>query len=163
MKQRLAVASALLGNPEVLILDEPTNGLDPQGIAQIREIILQVASEGITIILASHLLDEVQKICNHVAVLRKGDILFSGEVSHVLAVSDCIELYAPDIEGLKTAIARHPRFKSLAASEGKLLVYFYSRCSTPGGQPLSSAERNCPFPSFGKETQPGTTFSRTFT
>jgi len=68
MKQRLAVASALLGNPEVLILDEPTNGLDPQGIAQVREIILEVASQGITIILASHLLDEVQKICSHVTV-----------------------------------------------------------------------------------------------
>jgi ABC-2 type transport system ATP-binding protein len=126
MKQRLAIASALLGNPEVLILDEPTNGLDPEGIAQIREIILRVASEGITIILASHLLDEVQKICNHVAVLRKGDILFSGEVSTVLAVSDCIELKSPDAEGLKAAISGHPMFKSMISADDKLLVYFKS-------------------------------------
>ncbi|MEI7662546.1 MAG: ATP-binding cassette domain-containing protein, partial [Bacteroidota bacterium] len=69
MKQRLAVASALLGNPDVLILDEPTNGLDPQGIAHIRELILHIAGQGTTIIIASHLLDEVQKICSHVAVL----------------------------------------------------------------------------------------------
>lgn len=126
MKQRLAVASALLGNPEVLILDEPTNGLDPEGIAQIREIVLLVASQGITIILASHLLDEVQKICNYVAVLRKGDILYTGDVSTVLAVSDCIELQSPDHEGLKAAIAGHPMFKSLVVSENKLLVYFTS-------------------------------------
>ncbi|MEI7982280.1 MAG: ATP-binding cassette domain-containing protein, partial [Bacteroidota bacterium] len=80
MKQRLAIASAMLGNPEVLILDEPTNGLDPQGIAHIRELILSVAYQGTTIILASHLLDEVQKICTHVAVLSKGKKLFDGKV-----------------------------------------------------------------------------------
>ncbi|NTV84162.1 MAG: ATP-binding cassette domain-containing protein, partial [Bacteroidales bacterium] len=78
MKQRLAVASTLIGKPEVLILDEPTNGLDPRGIAEIRNIILDVASQGVTIILASHILDEVQKTCTHMAVLEKGKKLFSG-------------------------------------------------------------------------------------
>ena len=72
MKQRLAIASALLNNPEVLILDEPTNGLDPQGIHQIREIINNIAKNGTTILLASHLLDEVEKVCSHVLVLSKG-------------------------------------------------------------------------------------------
>ena len=124
MKQRLAVASALLGNPEVLILDEPTNGLDPQGIAQIREIILQVASKGTTIILASHLLDEVQKICSHVGVLNKGQLLFSGKVSEVLAIADCIEIAAEDEDLLDNKIRSHPKFKSLIRSEGKSLVYF---------------------------------------
>jgi ABC-2 type transport system ATP-binding protein len=124
MKQRLAVASALLGNPEVLILDEPTNGLDPQGIAQIRELIIRIASGGITIILASHLLDEVQKICTHVAVLSKGDKLFSGEVSKVLAVSDCIELASADTAQLKAALTTHPKFKRLSEAEDKILAYF---------------------------------------
>jgi len=127
MKQRLAVASALLGNPDVLILDEPTNGLDPQGIAQIREIILRVAQEGITIILASHLLDEVQKICSHVAVLNKGRILFDGEVSAVLAEADCIEVSSLDLEQLRMAMSEYPEFKSAEKSNDKLLLYFKTR------------------------------------
>mgnify|MGYP000956338405 FL=1 len=72
MKQRLAIASAMLADPEVLIFDEPTNGLDPQGIAEIRKLILDIRDMDKTIILASHLLDEVQKVCSHFAVLRKG-------------------------------------------------------------------------------------------
>lgn len=104
MKQRLAIAAALLGNPEVLIFDEPTNGLDPKGIAEIRELILQIAEGGITIILASHLLDEVQKICSHVAVLRKGKKLFSGRVDEVLTLSDTIELAAPDMGVLENVL-----------------------------------------------------------
>lgn len=124
MKQRLAIASALLGNPEVMILDEPTNGLDPQGIAQIRELILQVAAQGTTIILASHLLDEVQKICSHVAVLSKGVKLFEGMVSEVLSVSDSFELAAPDIESLISVIRRHPAFRSLTPGTDRIQVYF---------------------------------------
>jgi ABC-2 type transport system ATP-binding protein len=124
MKQRLALASALLGNPELLILDEPTNGLDPQGIAHIREIILQVASQGTTIIIASHLLDEVQKVCSHVAVLKKGNMLFAGKVSEVLSVSDCMELGSHDTELLLKAIEGHPKYKSHEKIDGKLLVYF---------------------------------------
>ncbi|MBC8314666.1 MAG: ATP-binding cassette domain-containing protein [Bacteroidales bacterium] len=124
MKQRLAIASALLNQPEVMILDEPTNGLDPQGIAQVRELILQVAKEGITIILASHLLDEVQKICDHVAVLNKGNCLFAGEVHEVLAISDCIELAAEDNQTLKEAIESHPGFKSLTETDGIIMAVF---------------------------------------
>ncbi len=124
MKQRLAVASALLGNPEVLILDEPTNGLDPQGIAQIRELIIDIAKGGTTIIIASHLLDEVQKICTHVAVLNKGVVLYSGNVSEVLAVADCIELGSANIDLLEKAISSHEKFRSLVKSEGNCLAYF---------------------------------------
>jgi ABC-2 type transport system ATP-binding protein len=124
MKQRLAIASALLGNPDVLILDEPTNGLDPQGIAQVREIILKVAASGITILLASHLLDEVQKICSHVTVLNKGKKLFSGEVSKVLAVSDSFELGAEDPDKLALAISSHTKFHSLNKNGSKIQVYF---------------------------------------
>ncbi|MEI6899468.1 MAG: ATP-binding cassette domain-containing protein [Bacteroidota bacterium] len=124
MKQRLALASALLGNPEVLILDEPTNGLDPQGIAHIREVILQVATLGITIILASHLLDEVQKICSHVTVLQKGKKLYSGKVSEVLAISDCLELVSDNMEKLERAIAGFPGYKSHKILDGRILAYF---------------------------------------
>lgn len=88
MKQRLSLASALLGNPEVLVLDEPTNGLDPQGIADVRELIRKIASEGKTIIIASHLLDEVEKVCTHVAVLQKGVLKAAGPVSDILAQQD---------------------------------------------------------------------------
>jgi ABC-2 type transport system ATP-binding protein len=104
MKQRLAVASTLIGSPEVLILDEPTNGLDPRGIAEIRNIILNVASKGITIILASHILDEVQKTCTHVAVLEKGKKLYSGTVSEVLNDAQWIELSSENMAGLQLVL-----------------------------------------------------------
>ena len=104
MKQRLAIAAALLGNPEVLIFDEPTNGLDPRGIAEIRELILTIAQKGITILLASHLLDEVQKVCSHVAVLKEGKALFAGKVSDVLNISDTIEVASNNMELLKLAL-----------------------------------------------------------
>ena len=92
MKQRLAIASALLNDPEILILDEPTNGLDPQGIHQIREIIKQIAKNGTTILLASHLLDEVEKVCSHVVVLRKGVKLYSGPVDEMISSHGFFEL-----------------------------------------------------------------------
>jgi len=107
MKQRLAIASALLGNPEVLIFDEPTNGLDPKGIAEIRELILKIAGEGITIVLASHLLDEVQKICSHVAVLRKGKKLFSGKVEEVLTLADTVEVSSSNLQLLELALKEY--------------------------------------------------------
>lgn len=100
MKQRLALAAALLGQPDVLILDEPSNGLDPQGIADIRKIILDLAAQGITIILASHLLDEVQKICSHVLVLDKGKKRFAGQVSELLSETTLVEVAAADNEAL---------------------------------------------------------------
>jgi ABC-2 type transport system ATP-binding protein len=94
MKQRLAIASALLGDPIILILDEPTNGLDPMGIAEIRELIRRIAADGKTIILASHLLDEVQKVCSHFAVLRKGDLIYSGVVGDVGRGTEVVEVNA---------------------------------------------------------------------
>ena len=92
MKQRLAIASALLNDPEILILDEPTNGLDPQGIHEIRSIIKDIASKGTTILLASHLLDEVEKVCSHVVVIRNGLKLFSGRVDEMSSSFGFIEL-----------------------------------------------------------------------
>ena len=84
MKQRLALASVLLGDPDILVLDEPTNGLDPEGIAEVRTIIRNEASKGKTIILASHILDEVEKVCSHVAVLKSGKLIATGKVNELL-------------------------------------------------------------------------------
>lgn len=94
MKQRLAIASALLNDPEILILDEPTNGLDPQGINEIREIIKKIASEGTTILLASHLLDEVEKVCSHVVILREGEKIYEGRTDELTASFGLIEIQA---------------------------------------------------------------------
>ena len=104
MKQRLAIGAALLGKPEVLVLDEPTNGLDPQGIAEIRKLILFVASEGITVLLASHMLDEVEKLCSHVAIIKKGTLLVQGKVSDILGNEYILELKSDNMNELYNAI-----------------------------------------------------------
>ena len=108
MKQRLAIGAALLGNPIVLVLDEPTNGLDPAGIAEIRQLIRTLSSQGITIIIASHLLDEVEKVCTHVAILKQGNLLLHGPVDEVLRQEDWIELRANDMAALQQALLTLP-------------------------------------------------------
>ncbi len=100
MKQRLAIAASLLGDPKVLVLDEPTNGLDPVGIAEIRQLIIELRTSGHTIIMASHLLDEVEKVCTHAAILRTGELLTTGEVEEILIADDIVELSAADLNGL---------------------------------------------------------------
>lgn len=122
MKQRLAIASALLNDPEILILDEPTNGLDPQGIHQIRDIIRLIASQGTTILLASHLLDEVEKVCTHVLVLRKGEILYTGTVAGMSSSNGMIELQSNDINTLKLALQSYPNIDEIKEEEGKIII-----------------------------------------
>ena len=123
MKQRLAIASALLNDPEILILDEPTNGLDPQGIRQIRDIIKIIASQGTTILLASHLLDEVEKVCSHVVVLRKGEMLYQGTVHNMIENNSFFELKSNDMLRLKTVLDEHSFVENTIEEDGKLLVY----------------------------------------
>jgi len=118
MKQRLAIASALLNDPEILILDEPTNGLDPQGIHQIREIIKKIASQGTTILLASHLLDEVEKVCSHVVILRKGEKLYSGTVDGLLASHGFFELKTKQTEALTTYLEDNASFGEVTIENG---------------------------------------------
>ncbi|MGX5820830.1 ABC transporter ATP-binding protein [Chitinophaga lutea] len=124
MKQRLAIAGALLGNPEVLLLDEPTNGLDPAGIAEIRELIRSLGKSGTTVIMASHLLDEVEKVCDHVAILKKGNLLTHGHVDQVLANEDMIEIGAGDLGALESVLQSLPGLKSLRRHNGCLQVTF---------------------------------------
>ena len=125
MKQRLAIASALLNDPEVLILDEPTNGLDPQGIHQIREIIKGIAQKGTTILLASHLLDEVEKVCTHVVVLRKGHKLYAGRVDEMISSYGFFEMKSNQQETLLEFIANHPKIAK-HKQDGALITAFLS-------------------------------------
>lgn len=123
MKQRLAIASALLNDPEILILDEPTNGLDPQGIHQIREIIKRIASQGTTILLASHLLDEVEKVCSHVVILRKGEKLYSGRVNDMLATHGFFELKTKQAEELKAYLRANASFGEVKTEDGLITAF----------------------------------------
>jgi len=123
MKQRLAIASAILNDPEILILDEPTNGLDPQGIRQIRDIIKQIATQGTTILLASHLLDEVEKVCSHVVVLQKGKMLYAGSVDGMMANEGYFELQASDNEILIKALENHTAIKNIQKNDDKVIAY----------------------------------------
>ncbi|WP_274476328.1 ABC transporter ATP-binding protein [Mangrovimonas aestuarii] len=123
MKQRLAIASALLNDPEILILDEPTNGLDPQGIHQIREIIKGIAAQGTTILLASHLLDEVEKVCSHVVVLRKGEKLYSGRVDEMISSHGFFELKCKDRETLLKHLEKNPSFSKINSKNGVITAF----------------------------------------
>ena len=123
MKQRLAIASALLNDPEILILDEPTNGLDPQGIHQIREIIKDIAGNGTTILLASHLLDEVEKVCSHVVVLRKGEKLYSGRVDEMISSHGFFELKSDDHDALIKLLEGHASFENIKIKDGLITAF----------------------------------------
>ena len=125
MKQRLAIAAVLLGDPDVLILDEPTNGLDPSGIAEVRELVRKLADSGKTIILASHLLDEVEKVCTHVAILRSGKLLLSGPVHTVISRNDFVELSAADNTQLQAAMLRYPGCTG-AEIQGNIVRAFFA-------------------------------------
>lgn len=135
MKQRLAIASALLNDPEILILDEPTNGLDPQGIHEIRSIIKNIAANGTTILLASHLLDEVEKVCSHVVVIRNGIKLYSGRVDEMTSSFGVIEIAtdSPSIELFKV-LKEYEGIESVREEGGKIFLKL--------NKDLSSGEMN---------------------
>jgi len=134
MKQRLAIASALLCDPKVLILDEPTNGLDPQGIAEIRQIITDIAQSGKTIILASHLLDEVQKVCSHFCVLKKGELIHQGEVKADFDTGTNIEVACDNNEKLKHVLKSKSGINEIIDQGDIILI--------KGDKSLSSKEIN---------------------
>jgi ABC-type multidrug transport system ATPase subunit len=130
MKQRLAIGGALLSDPPVLILDEPTNGLDPQGIAEIRKLILQVAKQGKTILLASHILDEVQKVCTHFAVLKKGSKIYSGTVDEALNANKSIEIASRDMEKLTACLQEFQPLQNLVDEENMLNIQLNGSTTT---------------------------------
>jgi ABC-2 type transport system ATP-binding protein len=124
MKQRLAIGAALLGNPDVLVFDEPTNGLDPVGIAEIRDLIKSLAASGKTIIMASHLLDEVEKVCTHVAILKKGTLLTAGPVDEVLAQEDIVEIAASNNDALLNTIELMGGFSKVKRHPNCLQLFY---------------------------------------
>lgn len=126
MKQRLAVASCLLGNPSVLMFDEPTNGLDPVGIAETRELIKRLNKEGKTIIMASHLLDEVEKVCTHVAVLLKGTLITHGHVDEILVNEDIVEVGSSNLDQLIMVLQNLPGSSSIHKDEHYIEAIFAS-------------------------------------
>lgn len=135
MKQRLAIASALLNDPEILILDEPTNGLDPQGIHEIRVIIKEIARNGTTILLASHLLDEVEKVCSHVVVIREGVKLYSGTVDEMVASHGLFELKVEtDSEKLMELLTKFEGIASIKTEDDKIIATL--------NKPVSASEIN---------------------
>lgn len=123
MKQRLAIGAAILGSPEIIVLDEPTNGLDPNGILEVRKLILELRDAGHTVIMASHLLDEVEKICTHVAILKTGNLLACDTVPMVLGGEQItIELRADDLAGLAAAIEGYPGAQQQHEENGLILL-----------------------------------------
>ncbi len=135
MKQRLAIASALLNDPEILILDEPTNGLDPQGIHEIRVLIKEIAQTGTTILLASHLLDEVEKVCSHVVVIREGIKLYSGTVDEMVASHGLFEVKTDsNTEKLIELLTKFEGISAIKTEDDKLIATL--------SKPVSASEIN---------------------
>jgi len=118
MKQRLAIAATMIGDPDVIIFDEPTNGLDPQGIAEVRETLQNVAATGKTVIMASHILDEVEKICSHVAIIKDGHLLATGTVGSILSDDVTIEISSENQEVLKTFLNSYPGARDIKMTNG---------------------------------------------
>ncbi len=129
MKQRLSLASALMGNPEVLILDEPTNGLDPEGIAEVRQIIRHQALTGKTIILASHILDEVEKVCTSVVILKEGHVAWYGNVDDLASEKQLVSIGADDMRLLAELVEKNPHIHYEGLSKGYLTVSLSSNFS----------------------------------
>lgn len=138
MKQRLAIAATMIGDPELLIFDEPTNGLDPIGIAEVRDTLLQIAQRGKTIIMASHILDEVEKICSHVAIIQSGRLLANGTVGSILLGRDSktdeklhlVEVASKDLTALQAFLKSLDFVRKIDAGNQHLIVQMLESYST---------------------------------
>jgi len=130
MKQRMSIASVLVGNPEVLVLDEPTNGLDPEGFAEVRNIIQSQAKEGKTIIIASHILDEVEKVCSHVAILKSGEIVANGKVGELLSSEETVFIQSENLDKLEEILIRSGFANKIYMKDDDLAVVLNSDCKS---------------------------------
>lgn len=122
MKQRLGIAYALLGDPEMVFLDEPTNGLDPAGVAEVRDLIVDLGSGGRTVILSSHILHEVEMVCEKVAILSKGRLIAQGRVRDLLEHQDAVQLKTTDDNAALKLLTSLKWIESVTFEEGGLVV-----------------------------------------
>lgn len=122
MKQRLGIAYALLGDPELVFLDEPTNGLDPAGVAEVRDLIIDLGSGGRTVILSSHILHEVEMVCESVAILSKGRLITQGRVKDLLAHKDAFQLKTTDDNAAVKVLGALEWVESTVSEDGQLIV-----------------------------------------
>ena len=121
MRQRLGIASALLRQPQLLLLDEPTTGLDPAGMRDMRDLVRRLAGEGITILLSSHLLYEVEELCNRVAIIRKGGIVYEGGLGELLATATTgYRLRVGEPERARTVLLAQPGIEAVVLRDGEL-------------------------------------------
>jgi len=130
MKQRLAIAAAMVGDPEVLIFDEPTNGLDPEGIAEVRNTLIKIAARGKTIIMASHILDEVEKICSHVAIIKNGNLLATGTVGAIINNQISIEIASDNNPQLQALLSREMNIQKFEQKGPVLVIQVDEEVST---------------------------------
>ncbi|MBT8202866.1 MAG: AAA family ATPase, partial [Acidimicrobiia bacterium] len=122
MKHRLGIAYALLGDPEVLLLDEPTNGLDPAGMAEVRSLLRRLGTGERTIVLASHLLNEVEQVCDQVAILARGRVVAEGEVREIIGRRERFRLTTTDDAAARTVLESVEWIDSVVAEADGLLV-----------------------------------------
>src|SRR6059058_994222 len=121
MRQRLGIAAALLREPKLLLLDEPTTGLDPAGMRDMRDLVRRLAGDGITVLLSSHLLAEVEELCNRVAIIRKGRIVYEGALRDLLATASTgYRLRSPEIERARVVALAQAGVQELAQHDGEL-------------------------------------------
>ena len=121
MRQRLGIAAALLRDPKLLLLDEPTTGLDPAGMRDMRDLVRRLASEGITVLLSSHLLGEVEELCNRVAIIRKGRIVYEGQLQDLLATAATgYRLRSPDPDRARALLLNQPGIREVVSVDGSL-------------------------------------------
>ncbi len=122
MKQRLGIACALLGDPELIFLDEPTNGLDPAGVVEVRELIRELGTGGRTVVLSSHMLAETELVCDNVAVLSRGKLIAQGTIKELLREHDSLRLRTTDNAGAQAVLRALPWIDDIAQQDGSLVV-----------------------------------------
>jgi ABC-2 type transport system ATP-binding protein len=122
MKQRLGIAAAILHDPDLIVLDEPTNGLDPQGTREVRALIPELAAEGRTVVLCSHLLHEVEQVCDSVAIFQKGKIIAEGPTAQLVGEGARLEVQVSDPAAAETLLRASPWAADLSRQNGSLYI-----------------------------------------